>query len=90
MNQYLAQLNWWSERPFYTTENGRIGRGSHNMKPGDMLCVFYLARPIFILRSDPRSEEALKLVGDAYLHECMELESTSDAGRGPTVDFIIG
>jgi hypothetical protein len=90
MHQYLTQLDWWSERPFYTTENRRIGRGSYNMKPGDMLCIFYSARPVFILRSDPGSQEAVKLVGDAYLHGCMELESTSDIGRGPTVDFIIG
>jgi len=86
--QYITQLGWWQERPFYTTKNGRIGRGAFNMQAGDAICVFYRAGPVFILRYEQGSE-VWKLVGDAYLHGCMDLESTPKAGRGPDVKFTI-
>jgi Heterokaryon incompatibility protein (HET) len=86
--QYITQLGWWQERPFYTTKNGRIGRGAFNMQAGDAICVFYRARPVFILRYEQGSE-VWKLVGDAYLHGCMDLESMPEAGRGPDVKFTI-
>jgi hypothetical protein len=86
--QYITQLGWWQERPFYTTKNGRIGRGAFNMQAGDAICVFYRAGPVFILRYEQGSE-VWKLVGDAYLHGCMDLESMSEVGRGPDVKFTI-
>ena len=86
--QYITQLGWWQERPFYTTKNGRIGRGAFNMQAGDAICVFYQAGPVFILRYE-QGGEVWKLVGDAYLHGCMDLESMPEAGRGPDVKFTI-
>lgn len=86
--QYITQLGWWQERPFYTTKNGRIGRGAFNMQAGDVICVFYRAGPVFILRYDQGSE-VWKLVGDAYLHGCMDLESMPEAGRGLDMKFTI-
>jgi hypothetical protein len=86
--QYIAQLGWWRERPFYTTKNGRIGRGAFNMQAGDAICAFYQAGPVFILHYEQGSE-VWKLVGDAYLHGCMDLESMPEAGRGPDVRFTI-
>ena len=86
--QYITQLGWWQERPFYTTKNGRIGRGAFDMQAGDAICVFYRAGPVFILRYEQESE-VWKLVGDAYLHGCMELDSMPEAGRGPDVKFTI-
>jgi hypothetical protein len=86
--QYVTQLGWWQERPFYTTKTGRIGRGAFNMQAGDAVCVFYQAGPVFILRYEQGSE-AWKLVGDAYLHGCMELKSMPEAVRGPDVKFTI-
>ena len=73
--QYITQLGWWQERPFYTTKNGRIGRGAFNMKAGDAICE--------------QGSDVWKLVGDAYLHGCMDLESMPKAGRGPDVKFTI-
>jgi hypothetical protein len=86
--QYITQLGWWQERPFYSTKNGRIGRGAFNMQAGDAICVFYRAGPVFILRYEQGSE-VWKLVGDAYLHGCMDLESMPKLGRGPDVKFTI-
>jgi hypothetical protein len=88
MKQYITQLGWWQERPFYTTKNGRIGRGAFNMQADDAICVFYRAGPLFILRHEQGSG-VWKLVGDAYLHGCMDLESMPEVGRGPDVKFTI-
>ena len=86
--QYITQLGWWQERPFYTTKNGRIGRGAFNMREGDAICVFYEAGPVFILRHEQGSD-IWKLVGDAYLHGCMDLDSMPEAGREQDMAFII-
>lgn len=86
--QYITQLGWWQERPFYTTKNGRIGRGAFNMRVGDVICVFYQARPVFILRYEQESN-AWKLVGDAYLHGCMDLDSMPEEGRSADTKFTI-
>jgi len=86
--QYITQLGFWQERPFYTTKNGRIGRGAFNMREGDAVCVFYQAGPVFILRHEQGSG-VWKLIGDAYLHGCMDLDSMPEAGRGSDTTFII-
>ena len=87
MHQYLRQLGWWGRRPFFATRNGRIGRGAASMKAGDTLCVFYAAGPVFVLRS--KESGSYKLVGDAYLHGCMDLESLPSTGRSPDQDISI-
>ena len=88
MHQYIRQLGWWGKRPFFVTKNGRIGRGATAMRAGDALCVFYSAGPVFILRS--KEAGPLELVGDAYLHGCMDLESLPQNQRGPDTEFVIG
>ena len=87
MNQYLRQLGWWRNRPFFTTKNSRIGRGAISMKAGDVLCAFYGVGPVFILR--PKDQEMYELVGDAYLHGCMDLASLPLSARTVDREFII-
>jgi len=86
--QYITQLGWWQERPFYTTRNGRIGRGSFSMRSGDAVVVFYQAGPVFILRRE-QTGDVWKLVGDAYLHGCMDLDRMPDRGREADMIFTI-
>ena len=87
MNQYLRQLGWWRNRPFFTSKNSHIGRGAMGMKAGDFLCAFYGAGPIFVLR--PREGEMYEMVGDAYLHGCMDLTSLPLDARTADRDFIV-
>ncbi|MCJ1390797.1 hypothetical protein MMC18_003658 [Xylographa bjoerkii] len=87
MHQYLRQLGWWGQRPFFTTKDKRIGRGPASMRAGDALCVFYGAGPVFVLR---RSDGDLyELIGDAYLHGCMDLEALPPGARGQDQDFVL-
>ncbi|MCJ1398138.1 hypothetical protein MMC11_001335 [Xylographa trunciseda] len=88
MHQYLRQLGWWGQRPFFTTKDTRIGRGPASMRAGDVLCVFYGAGPIFVLRHSDC--DLYELVGDAYLHDCMDLESLPPSTRGQDREFVLG
>ena len=87
IHAYARQLGWWAKRPFFKTKNGLIGRGPTNIRIGDLLCVFYGAGPTFVLR--PRADGSHELVGDSYLHECMELETLRSDLRGTDRDFLI-
>ena len=87
MQQYLRQLGWWGQRPFFATKDHRIGRGPASMRAGDALCVFYGAGPIFVLRRG--NNDLYELVGDAYLHGCMALESLPLEVRTQDQEFIL-
>lgn len=78
--EYITQLGWRQERPFYTTNEGRIGRGAFNMQTGDAIAILYNAGPVFILRSEGERQD-WNLVGDGYLHGCMDLDSMPEKGR---------
>ena len=88
MHQYLRQLGWWGHRPFYLTTHGRIGRGAANMRAGDAICVFHGAGPVFVLRR--KDDDVYELVGDAYLHGCMNLESLPLGFQNQDQEFVLG
>ncbi len=78
----MAQaMNRCATRPYYVTEHGRLGRGPLDTKEGDCVCIFYSASTAFVLRPEDGSDVA-RLVGDAYLDGCVDLESMPSLGRG--------
>ena len=52
------------------------------MKPGDVVCTFYNARPVFILRFEHEGSEA-ELIGDGYVDGIRRLGDVplSDCGK---------
>ncbi|KAH6625880.1 heterokaryon incompatibility protein-domain-containing protein [Boeremia exigua] len=65
---------------FFVTRTGRIGIGPAPTRRGDGVWVLSGGRVVFVLRGEgrgPRSAEPqrLTLVGDAYLHGCMDGEA---------------
>ena len=86
---YLEAINRCAKRPYFVTKNGRLGRGPLNMRAGDQICVLYSGYTPFVLRYEDGSDVA-KLIGDAYLGGCMDLETMPDEGRGPDQIFTIG
>lgn len=83
------QLDQWSPRPYFLTKHGRLGRGAVNMRPGDEICVLYSGDTPIILRYEDGTNIA-KLIGNAYLDGCMDLETMPNEGRGPDQIFTIG
>lgn len=63
-------------RHVFTTVNGRIGYSSLTTKPGDVVCVFNLAKVPHILRKVENSsrDSTYTLVGEAYVYDMMDGE----------------
>ena len=60
------------------------------MQAGDQLCRFYGAGPLFVLRQH-RDQEPAELVGDAYLHGCMNGESGMKSNaNSKDEEFVLG
>jgi hypothetical protein len=49
MSRYLSALEAHSSRRFFNTQNGRIGMGPDNMRPGDLICVLYSGILLYVL-----------------------------------------
>ena len=65
----------WHNRRFCTTNNGRIGFGSHRMRPGDHVAIFFGESHVYILRSQPAG--VYEFISDGYIEGYM-------IGRGNT------
>ncbi|KAL8960959.1 MAG: hypothetical protein Q9193_002420 [Seirophora villosa] len=88
MLRYAREITYQKPHRFFNTEGGRIGLGPRTLQPGDVICVFYSAGPLFALRFDETGEKA-ELVGDTYMHGLMDLETTPDDARGVDEWFCI-
>ncbi|KAI4092272.1 MAG: hypothetical protein LQ348_004100 [Seirophora lacunosa] len=88
MLRYAQGIEAQKFHRFFNTKGGRIGLGPRKLQPGDVICVFYSAGPLFALRFDETGEKA-ELVGDTYMHGLMDLETTPDDARGVDEWFCI-
>lgn len=79
-----------SGRRYFSTEGGRVGIGLPDMKKGDLVCVFYDAHPVFVLRPTSKDgSDGWLLQGDAFLHGFMELDETPMSDRGADEVFNV-
>jgi hypothetical protein len=63
-----------NRRLFYTRD-GRIGLGPKDTKCGDLVCMLYGGRPLFLLRHVLESSK-FQLVGDVFVDGLMSLTTT--------------
>lgn len=88
-NQFEQSLfNACNGRKFFSTSRGRIGLGPADIKEGDDICIFFGAKPVFVLRSQDHGIKS-KLVGDAYVHGLMKGELINDLKRQPAEAFSL-
>ncbi len=66
-----------------------MGLGPPDAKPGDIVCVFYSAGPLFVLRWADDDSETAQILGDAYVYGPMELEKMPNETRGPDEIFVL-
>ena len=88
LQQFMTSVSRCQERTFFKTRDNRVGCGPSNTQPGDLICGFYSAAPLFILRFE-RSGFLRKLVGDAYVHGLMSLQTTRQQGLEAAEDFVL-
>lgn len=62
-----------SNRKLLLTEQGRLGMGPVSMKEGDRVCMIRGAELLFVLRPAD-GENTFTLIGEAYVHGCMDGE----------------
>ena len=77
------------QRPYFFTEQGRVGRGCPGDRAGDVLVALCTAPDVFVLRYEDGSDVA-RIIGDAYLDGCMDLDTMPSKGRGPDEWFMLG
>ena len=88
MSQWLRALSRQRLRRFFITENGRVGIGPGSVEKGDHICVFYSARPLYLLRYVDADASA-ELIGDAFVYGLMDLEDMPSDTRGEDEVFVI-
>jgi hypothetical protein len=85
MSQFIRCLG----RSFFSTRDGRLGRGPAGLEPRDTICGFHGAGPLFILRFAIQDNGVAQFVGDAYIHGCMDFDSLDGHVRSSDEIFII-
>lgn len=63
------------ERRLFVTKAGRLGIGPPECRPGDIISVLSGAEMPFVLRGQHRSDGAVRLIGESYVHGVMHGES---------------
>lgn len=88
---FSAGLSLWGGRVFFTTENGRIGFASENVKSGDLICVFYSGPSVYLLREVPGAVALFNFVSNGYTHGLMGGEAFDliDSGEAEERTFTI-
>ena len=71
------------------THNNRVGIGPSNARRGDVVCGFYGAKTLYVLRFDENSNVAV-FVGDAWLDGYMDLVTTRERGEETREEFVLG
>ena len=77
-------------RTFFSTKNGRIGIGPSETQPGDLVCILYGAEPLYVLRRRGDGKEPLQILGDAFVHGCMDLDDMYEEVKSSYEVFEIG
>ena len=72
VKQFMASISRCQEKSFFKTCDNRVGLGPLDTQPGDVICVFYSAAPVFLLRPQfhPSMQEASK---SAFIYRMIQL-----------------
>jgi hypothetical protein len=86
ITQYITAISLHRNRRLFHTRDGRIGLGPKDTKCGDLVCMLYGGRPLFLLRPViewPRfllrpvlESTKFQLVGDVFVDGLMNLSTT--------------
>ena len=78
------------DRIFFSSKGGRIGVGPPGIQPGDLICILHGAKPLYVLRREDDANEPLQILGDAFVHGCMDLDDMYEQVRSSYEVFEIG
>ncbi|KAL8821404.1 MAG: hypothetical protein Q9223_000553 [Gallowayella weberi] len=85
---YAKAMALQESRKFIVTEGGRMGLGPSDVRAGDVVCVFYSAAPLFVLRFEGKMTRGM-LIGDAFVDGLMDLGRIPPEARGADEQFCV-
>jgi hypothetical protein len=59
----------WDGRALFATEGGYLGCAPKDVAAGDVVCMLYGGRTLYVLREE---EDGYRFIGEAYVYECMD------------------
>lgn len=80
-------------RVFFSTHQGRVGMGPHNIREGDSVCALLGGKPLYVLRQASVSSTGefatYHLIGEAYVDSLMEGQALRSEGNSTTEDICL-
>ena len=86
----IALRHACEDRMFFSTRDGRIGIGPPETQPGDLICILYGAKPLYVLRRNSDAKAPLQILGDAFVHGLMDLDDMYEQVKSNYEVFEIG
>ena len=77
-------------RMFFSTNGGHIGIGPPETQPGDLICILFGAKPLYVLRGESDGTEPLQILGDAFIHGWQDFDDMYEQIRCNWEIFEIG
>ena len=77
-------------RMFFSTKGGHIGLGPPETQPGDLICILFSAKELYVLRGESDGTEPLQILGDAFVHGWQEIDDMYEQIRCNWEVFEIG
>ncbi len=77
-------------RMFFSTKDGHIGLGPPETQPGDLICILFSAKELYVLRGESDGTEPLQILGDAFVHGWQEIDDMYEQIRCNWEVFEIG
>lgn len=78
----------WYNRTIFATENGWLGKASEDIEVGDIVCMLYSGRSMYILREAPLNPDTHSFVSDAYVYRLMNGEMFEMMHNGDTKEEV--
>lgn len=86
--KYNNAITLQGKRKYFSTVKGRVGMGPSQLQPRDVICVFESGASLFVLRFDTEGKKA-RLVGDAFMYGCMDLETMPVDPKEAWEEFVV-
>jgi hypothetical protein len=90
-SRYASTLKACYRRKYIATENGRVGPAPPNCRLRDVICVFFGAGVLSVLRQNDTSATTFSFIGDCFVLGLMKPEALKmlDEGKLRERDFEI-
>jgi hypothetical protein len=62
----------WANRRLFATKLGRLGFGSEHIEEGDLVCMLYSGKTLYVLRPQKTDPKTYSFISDSYVLDYMD------------------